>query len=353
MTQRGRWLKASDPLDCDQWRKLLSRFPNEARDIYFFPEYVALYEEDGAKGTCFSYEVGEAVFLYPFLIQPIAKHPGKFDITTPYGYGGPISNSTDASFVQAAFAAFSYEALQRGIVAELIKFHPLLGNHRLAEFGFEGHVQDISRTVYVDIEQDETHRWEKIYTHSNRKNIQKSRRAGITVRFGHEPSAWNAYRQLYSETMQKNQAQASYYFSEEYYHAIRTTLPANHILAYAILDGRIVSVLLLLLGSEDAHCHLIGTDREVMSLGVNNLVHHQVISWCKDNDYKRLHIGGGRSPSPDDSLYRFKANFSDISVPFHVGERILDQPLYRRLCDEWTDLNPEKELSHRLLKYRY
>lgn len=345
----SRWLNSQN---AQEWKDLLALFPKQDQDVYFRPEYIGLYQSEVSQPSCFVYQRGEKVFLHSFLLQKIKGHSELTDMTSPYGYGGPISNVNDEAFLHDANKEFEAQAKKRGVVAELVRFHPLLNNQELVRHSFSGKIIDICPTVYVDLQIDEQQRWEKIYSHANRKNINKAKRAGVSIRVGQDEELWNSYFQLYSETMDANRAAGFYYFSPDYYQRLRSSLSDGYVLVGAEIDQKLVSVLIVLFGASWAHCHLIGSKREVMNLGVNNLLHHEAILWAKGRGFSKLHIGGGRGNSADDGLLKFKANFSDQLARFHIGERVFDQASYESLCKDWSDRNPSATENHRLLRYR-
>lgn len=344
------WLDYSQK---DIWREWVSKLPYEKMDIYYNPEYVRLYEEDESAASCYVYAKKDDIYVYPFIKKSIPKLAGYFDICTAYGYGGPISNSSDSVFLNEAYQCFYEESVKKNIVAELIKFHPLLRNHEFLMQNFKGNIMRMCSTVYVEIDIDEKQRWEGIYTHANRKNINKARRNNLEIKIGQDDKSWEAFRFLYAKTMRTNNAGKIYFFSPDYFRHIQKNLADNYVLVSCMYNGEIISVLLVLLGAVYAHCHLIGTAKEFMTLGVNNLLHHELILWCKKKGYEKLHIGGGRSDNDEDSLLGFKKNFSDKISDFYVGESVLNHQAYNQLCDRWRIENPGKEISNRLLKYRF
>ncbi|MDD5629029.1 MAG: GNAT family N-acetyltransferase, partial [Elusimicrobia bacterium] len=299
MNGKSYWLDGSPE---PAWREWLSRLPAAKRDVYLDPAYARLYIESGGRAACYIFTQAEHVYLYPFIMRPVPDIPGYFDITTPYGYGGPVSDTEEPAFLQEAQRCFYAEASRRKIVAEVIKFHPLLNNQAPLQGIFPGRIVEVCPTVFVDIDQDEGHRWTGIYSHANRKNINKAKRNDISARFDQLAESWRAFQSLYELTMIDNQASGFYRFSPEYFDSIRKHMSAQYILASCVLKGDIISSLLVLLGTDFAYCHLIGTNRELMGTGVNNLLHHELILWCKEKGYKKLLIGGGRTNLTDDTL---------------------------------------------------
>ena len=342
------WLAYSNK---QTWLEFLGRFPVEMQDVYYLPDYVYLHENETEQAVCFTYTEGSHAFLHCFLLSDIPGSNGYRDISTAYGYGGPIANTQDVEFVLRAYRTFQEQAVEHRAIAERIRFHPLLNNHQLMAAATDVRIIDVCPTVQVDIMQDEADRWSRVYSHANRKSINKARRE-VTITFGREQRLWDAYRELYTETMDANAAQAFYYFPDVYYERMRRNLAEHYILAAAHIEGRIVSVLLLLLSPVFAHCHRIGTRREALSQGTNNLLHHEVIQWCKAQGITTLLIGGGRGNSADDSLFRFKQQFSDVTGRFHVGECILDQRVFARLCEESAATPRNGPRPETLFRYR-
>lgn len=349
MIERYYWLAYEDK---EIWTEQLLLLPSEYRDVYFEASYGWLYENDDVKINFFIYIQDEKIFLYSFLIQEILQSPGYFDISTPYGYGGPIYNNAESGFLKRALDIFYEAAQERNIIAELIKFHPIIENQRALLPIFPGKIAPVCSTVFVDTLLDESIRWKDIYTHANRKCINKACRAEARVEFTQNILHWESFKALYGSTLISNNASIFYQFSEAYYQKIREGLSKNYILASVIFDDKIVVTLLILLGPHFTHCHLIGSDRNYMHLGFNNFLHHEVILWSKQNAFSKLHLGGGRTNAEEDSLLKFKKNFSDKLSTLYVGEHIINPPKYKQIVAEWSLANPNNQKSSRLLKYR-
>jgi hypothetical protein len=341
MSSKSFW---SDNSNFQEWKELLGRLPSQLADIYFYPEYVGLYENDFSKATCFAFTQNNKIFLYPFLINCIKGHNDYKYISTPYGYGGPITNSNDSKFLKEAFSCLDEILIGNHIIAEVIKFHPLIKNHEFFNDVYDGNISRICSTVFVETQiNDEEDRWMKTYTHSNRKNIKKAVRNGAKVEFSSNVKAWDKFVYLYEKNLIDNEALKKYFFGDTYFYQLKERLIFNSVIASCLLENEIVSSLLIIYEREYAHCHLIGTLKDKKTIGVNNLLHHKVVRWCEDIGIKKLHLGGGRSNSEDDSLLRFKKNFSDKISDFYIGERILNHSMFEKLSLEWSRNHNSKE----------
>jgi len=349
MGSQALWL---DLLKSSEWENAISAFPDEYRDVYFLPQYLGLSESATSKAQCFIYREDDKVFYHPFLLNRIEGEENLFDVSSVYGYSGPICLNSNREFIERASKAWEGAMREHSVVAELVKFHPLLKNQENILGLVKGTITSMRQIVYVELSIDEENRWQNIYAHANRKNINKAKKNSISIEFGTEELAWNAFRTLYEETMRANQAAGFYYFSEEYFKRLRNNLKENYTLVAAKNGAEILSVMLVLLGKRFAHCHLIGTHRDAQNLGVNNLLHHELIQWSKQQGFSKLMIGGGRTNTEDDSLLKFKKNFSDKTEEFFVGEIIYNKPAYDDLCSAWQMKNNQPLPSGKLFKYR-
>ncbi len=349
MNQSVYWLGIEEK---EAWLEWLNKLPSAMNDVYAHPEYVNLHACQERKSTCFVFSQGEKIFLYPFLMQKTPFLDSYYDITTAYGYGGPLFNTQDTEFLAAALSCFHKQAKERNIVAELIKFNPLLGNHADLETVFPGNIVPVCNTVFVEIDLDEEIRWTEEYTAANRKSINKAKRNEVTVRFTQDEENWKQFDRLYAETMKFNKAAGFYFFSSEYFQNIRDDLAQNYTLSTAIVGGKVGASMILLHSRELAYCHLIGTDKAYQKIGINNYLHHQCIEWCKEKGIRRLLIGGGRTNDDDDSLLKFKKSFSKQQLLFHAGEHVLNELIYRELCKLRNQNASEPINSNKLFKYR-
>ncbi len=119
-----------------EWKKYLELLLISQQDIYFTPEYYELYEKNGdGKVQCFIFKDNGDIALYPFLINSVNELGYKLDnefcdIQGAYGYNGIISSSYDMEFRRKFFDAFNEYWKGNNIIAEFMRFHPLLNNYK-------------------------------------------------------------------------------------------------------------------------------------------------------------------------------------------------------------------------------
>ena len=123
-------------------------------------------------------ELGESAL--PLLLRPLPDADG-WDATTAYGYGGPVSTTSGED--PAFGAAIDDWAARNGVVATFIRYHPLLGNHRMGPSPAE--VVPRGLTAVWDLA-GTTDLLEGMHGH-HRRAARKADRAGLGVRITRGP----------------------------------------------------------------------------------------------------------------------------------------------------------------------
>lgn len=277
------------------------------------------------------YEDDKAKFCYVVLKQDIAKDPGfagqlenntYFDLQTPYGYGGPLSDAPIPHESQERFIhELSAYCAKHGIVSQFIRFHPLLGNHDLLGHVFQ--TRYLRDTIWID-----TSVQDLVMSNidgKNRNMIRKAIRNGITIERKNIEN-YHEFAAMYAETMEKNDADDYYMFSEDYFSSLKD-LHENACIFYAMMDNKPIAGAIMLFNGEYMHYHLAGTIGEYRQYAPSNLLLYKAGCWASEQGIKKFHLGGGMAP--DDSLFLFKKKFNkNGQLPFVVGKTIFDLVTY-------------------------
>src|SRR5215203_3641715 len=151
--------------ESEAWLTALNLQPQA--DVYFLPQYHRAYEKEG-DGAAYAFTVtsGGDSFFYPFLLKPIDDT--WFDIETVYGYTGPLSTTTDPDFLNETWRLFSDWCRESKVVAEFIRFNPLLDNTRYVDPACEVKLNRETVVINLDCTCDEL--WNN-YTDSQRSKI--------------------------------------------------------------------------------------------------------------------------------------------------------------------------------------
>jgi len=337
-----------------EWRAALEKFPET--DTYFLPEYHVAYEANG-DGTAKAFIVedqGDLLF-YPFMMRHIENIAGEvvtepwYDIETVYGYSGPLSSTTDAGFLGRAWQEFSRWCHDERIVAEFIRFNPLMKNH---EYMDETCQVELDReTVAIRLDCTEEELWSN-YRKGHRSKVRKAISGGLVCEEVALTDGISQFRELYDATMDRSEAGQYYHFSDAYFDHLCTGL-SDSLKLFTVRDGdHLVAATMFLATGDRIHAHLGGSEPGYQQLRPNNLLIHTMATWGRERGYRWLHLGGGRTADPDDTVYRFKASISRLRVPFNTGKRIHNQHAYQSLCSQWTRQMGESDRPSYFLLYR-
>lgn len=287
------------------------------QDIYYQKAYSELYLCAHDSLFEFIYEESEKKIVFRSIKRPIthvAQCPLDapfYDLESHYGYGGPLSTSTDPQFLQRAFLAYRKKCAEEQIVCEFIRFHPYnhLG-HCAAYFDF--HMQE-REVVTVDLSCDTTQRWSS-YTKTARNVLRKAQKnLGVEI----NQRSLDEFYPLYTQTMDKNSADDFYYFSPDYF---KNLVTIGHIELLSIAQhSTLISGAYFMYGPDLAHYHLAASNAMHIKEGGNYLLLDAAFDRAKALGCKAMLLGGGRTSSAQDSLYLFKRHFSKNTLPFYIA----------------------------------
>jgi len=242
--------------------------------------------------------------------------------------------------------------MDNNIIAEFTRFHPLLNNHLFSE----GYMEVIynRKTVYLDLRPSIDDIWKNSYSSTNRNMIRKANIKGIETYEGRNDEEYKEFYSIYVQNMDHVKSEKYLYFNEEYMLNIKKYLPENHKLIIAKLDNEIIGGLIMLYTHELAHYHLSARKLQYSSFAVSNLLLDNTIMLARRIGCKTLHLGGGTSSEENDSLLKFKSNFSKEKLDFFIGKKVHNHTVYNEVVQQWKETHPQKyqKNKHLLLGYR-
>lgn len=347
-------LRGTSPGERDLWKGLLDRIQPERRDYHFRPEYLVAHELDGrGEALCAAVADGERVFLYPFLLSPVSlptlrgRH---HDVQSPYGYSGPIlsTQADEPSFLRACWRTFSEWCVERGVVAEFVRFHPLVNNHRWAPE--EMTVQRNRSTVAIHLSEYESGVWSDPYYRTHRNMIRKAERTGLHTVVVSATAALRWFPGLYTETHTLLGGSSETRFSREYFASLMSSGSDAQWVEVVKGGEDLVTAAWMLDGEYVTTAHLMCYSATRREAGATNLLYHGAAIEAGRRGKQLLQMGGGRS-GDSDPLYRFKCSLSPHRAEFHIGKRCHNSAVYAQLVAEWEQRNKRKNPGH-FLVYR-
>jgi hypothetical protein len=326
-------LRANRPDERAAWQEAWNLLPPERRDVYFSPGYVQASEAEG-RGAALCAVVTDAnrLLLYPFLEVPLGD--GLKDIETPYGYGGPIVNADgeEPGFLEQAWRGWDRWCAEQGVVGEFTRFHPLIDNHRWASEQMS--LRTDRQTVIMCLDRYPQAVWNEAYFRRHRNMLRKAERAECRFERILVDGQLEWFSRLYAETQERLQAQPETQFGIDYFEALADQLRGHSWLGIVRKGADILAAVMVIEGEKLAHSHLMGDRRGAIG-GATNLVYHGIALDAAGRGLQVLHMGGGRSASEDDPLFKFKASLGPDRGIFQIGTRCHNPVAYERLSAEW------------------
>jgi len=320
-----------------EWAEALRFLPEASRDIYFTPEYHGLHvaNKDG-EAWCTAVSDGAQTLLVPglrvpipsgFACGPVANH---FDLQSCNGYGGPIASpGASREFLEDAWNQWRACSAAAGMIAAFFRLHPLVDNARWLPA--DATVLFDRKTAFVDLTDGLEAAWHRADS-KHRNMVSKGRREGVEVCWG-GADCWMEFEKLYCAAMERLNAPAALRFSPAYFAHLQR-LPGVD-LAYVTMNGTLSAAAVFLNGPVWCHYHLSarrdGTPNHLM-----NCILQAAFERAAQRGLKGMHLGGGRSSLPSDSLLRFKCGLGCALVDFKVALVIVDTEQFLRLTAQWA-----------------
>lgn len=317
-------------------------------DIYFEKDYGRLYEQI-EQGICevFEFEHSLGKVSYLFIKRRI---PGRingepyYDITTPYGYGGPrlidCEETDQEEVVQAFQVAFQEHCQRENIVCEFVRFHPLFTNaqdfNSCYELTFRRHTTGTNLKDFENPIKSE-------FSRSKQKSIQKALAAGVEYRVHVNPGNLDEFKRLYYLTMKRRDADSVYYFNDDYFNKLLASFGPHLVLVEVLYEEKVIAVGLNLAYGKFVHIHLSGTLEEYHHLSSAFVMRYALVMWGIEHDVELIHEGGGVTGKPDDPLYLFKKQFGkNTEFDYYVSNKIQNQEVYNLLCEK-SEVDAQKQ----------
>jgi hypothetical protein len=272
-----------------------------------------------------------------FIAIPLVKREIEgtdyFDCTSVWGYPGPISSKLPDELNVDLITFFQDEIRQymvrSKIVAAFSRLHPIIPQQPLLKD--LGTTMLLNKTVAIDLNLSlEAQRQQ--YRKSNKSEINQLRKRGYTVKRADNSSEINIFFDIYIETMERVNADAFYFdcFDLDYFNKLLSLDDARANLLLACKDGEIIAGGVFIATKKLMQYHVAGTKAEHMKDTPMKLIVDEARLLANQMNLKYLHLGGGVNGTDEDSLFRFKAGFSDYIFRYKVWKFIADEDVYHQ-----------------------
>jgi hypothetical protein len=312
-------------VDPEAWDELLGEL--DRADAYLLREYVegaALL--DAGQPTFLHLEGPRGHVVFACLLREIPG--GGLDVTTPYGYGGPVAAGEQPP-VERFYELYERWCSHRGIVTTFVRFHPLFANHRQAPSRMR--VELLAPTIGWRVDEG---RDLLAGMHSKHRNVvRKAAASGVTVSAVAGAADLAPFVELYEETMRRQKAAPFYFFPPAYWERL-SKLEERLVVFDAVLDGELLASALCLSTRPWLHYHLSATSDRARTTGASNLLLFEAARWAQAGGFRRFHLGGGLG-GREDSLYEFKRRFDpEGTCEAAVGKAVHDPERYAAMAGD-------------------
>lgn len=321
-----------------EWDEIVKSFAKY--DVYYLSGYVRAFMIHGdGEPQLLYFETADfksagtglkAIYVY---MKRKTDLEGYYDSVTPYGYGGVLFEFGIANpeqrelLLQAFWKEYLSVMEQEHIVDNFVRYHPVLAN--VGPMKSISNVTDLGKTIAIDLTSSGII-WENIIS-KNRNMIRKAEKNGVEIRHGKNMTLFEDFRRIYNATMERDNAEEYYFFGEQFYESIHNDLHDNYEMFYAVYEGQIIAMSIILYANNQMHYHLSGSLFEYRNLNPSSLLLYKAALWGCKQGFKTFHLGGGVGCG-EDNLYKFKAAFNRNSdYQFSVGKEIFDQEKYDEL----------------------
>jgi hypothetical protein len=270
-----------------------------------------------------------------------------FDVEPFMGYAGPLTTTTSKDFIREALEVYSTKCRELNIVAELIRFDPLLDNQ--VAFSKQDGIQIIAaKNVVIVTCCVEEHKLLEQFSEPCRRRVRRGLRCCKFSRFESGAELFQ-FRALYEASVKRRNMGTHWLFSDGLYGRVANS---DLFAIYGVYDSsRLVSAALVLHHPTCSHYVLVANTQDYPA-GASELLVFGIARESAKRGITRLMLGGGITSAPEDGLLRFKQKFAKESSVFFIGKLVHDRTRYSNLCNKAMAADPGLASSSFFLKYR-
>lgn len=308
-----------------EWQGVLSQLKNF--DFVHTYDFHRLSEKNG-EGVPVLFVLRADGDARPLACWPLLKRTiqgtGFFDLTSVYGFGGPLFLED----VNVAWALdFIFQHMRNaGFVSLFSRMHPLYVEC-IPEDGSRG--ERLGDVVVIDVQM--TPGDLASYRASHRREILNAMKRGVRVVVDQECREIHEFSKIYLDSMKELGASSYYFFESQYFDSLVSSKDFKSILIYAELQGVKIAASLFVLTGNVMQYYLSATVPAYRKLAPSKMIIARAHELAFELGVDKIVLGGGVGSSRD-GLFDFKAGFSDLTKPFYVTRKIFKYEAYNQLC---------------------
>lgn len=316
-------------LEKEEWKNYVGH--SLQHDFYHTWYYHSL--DTSGSPLLFVYEEGDRYIAFPLVKRPV-EDTGYADMTSVYGYTGPISNNRfedlGSEFLDQFRASFLDFLKEGKFVSVFSRLHPFFDQHLSIES--LGGIHANGKTIAIDLSLPIEEQRQK-YPKRLREKIRQLKRKGYTVRESCTQEDIQTFAAIYTENMKRIGASDYYLFTPGYFSDLHHSDEFNSKVVLVEIDGQAVCGAFIVCTNDIIQAHLLGTRTAYLPDSPAKLLTDEITLIGRDMGAKFFHLGGGLN-FKQDSLFEWKACFSDLILDFSSWRYIADPPVYESLLQE-------------------
>ena len=318
----------------EEWDQIVKSF--EKYDVHYLSNYTKAFQLHGdgvprlfyfdnqqirAINVVMQRDISESSHFHVLL--PPRKY---YDLITPFGYGGfLIEGDVTQKNLEELDEAYTQYCLNKNIVSEFVKFHPMLKNASAMQSLYN--TTPVGSTVMMQLD-SRSQIWDDLSS-PRRRVIRKAIKQGVQVHWSSDVSLLETFIPLYNNTMAKDQATDYFYFDQTFYDCFLQDFKYNHLFFYTAFEGEVISMAMILFVNHQMHYFLSGSNPDFNHLSPASYVLYEAANWGMEHGYDTFHLGGGLP-----SLLKYKMGFNKHSnLSFEIGRKIFNQESYEYLVN--------------------
>lgn len=311
-----------------EWNMVLNRV--DTFDFYHTFDYHKIScNPEFEKPILIVYEQAKNIVAFPFLYRRIPDSE-YFDLSSVYGYGGPINKLNDSFRAQDYHKALQEFFEDNGIISVFSRLHPYINQESILT-GL-GAIEALGKVVNIDVTlpQEASRR---SYQKSLKNQVNKLRRT-CTIRNAETKKDVLEFIDIYYENMKRLNASEHYFFSIDYFLDFmdQSDFKTEILLVEDLETGKAIAGSMFVMTKGFVQFHLSGTRTNYLKQKPSKLFLDEMRIEATNRNFKYFNLGGGFG-SKEDSLFEFKSSFSKDFRTFKVWKHVVNEKVYEQLCN--------------------
>ncbi|AQU80083.1 MULTISPECIES: GNAT family N-acetyltransferase [Planococcus] len=314
--------------DRSRWQKILDKL--QITDIYYTSQYfLGALKLDPGEALLFYYKDDDGEVAYPFIKRVVNDGDiTYFDVTTPFGYGGPILNvEKNVANLTANFRkSFMTYCQNEKIIAEYVRFHPLKENAQF--FGTHLKISSLFETYTINLKAHFTLPQKLLLP--NKEDVDNASEL-IVKKLGTVRHLFEFLVLYYAAARRREEADSYYFFTNDYFETLIGSMGSNLHLFGAFHENKLVSACYVLTMGDTIYYHLGGSLSEVDNEMTMRTLLLKIAEWGEENYYVFFHLGGDFQVEENEKQEIKKEIANCEPAVFYIGQQIHDQQTYDNL----------------------